>query len=699
MEVKNYFAQDDKGNILPNASVYLYKKGTNELVSVFDKNGSQKTNPFTAEINGLVQFSAADGDYDLRISSGGRDYKISISLLDTLRLHFEAVARNIGCTLATGSFDDGAVITDPNQLVLDKGKQKIYQYTRTILDGIAVMAGTDPVVGGNWRDVTDESIDDKFVKFASQITDFTGATDYTAYIADLFSRYDCVKLPETGFGSFRADITVPAGKTLIGSGRQNYNRIPGVWNGKGTLVKGLINQASIDGFCIGNLSVDNYSSGRNAISGTTATTGHGYIKNVATRANNHGMLFEANDSDAENSNAIGHIVAEDCLHYGGPNGFVSKHKNVSFIRCDAYDVTVQSHVVVSDNINGAGVFSRAQKTVLIDCNAYFCNEGLRIYSRNYHGGIDTVFGAYDTFVQRYSGNSFAGRKIRIGDFATTATAGGFTRVASIVNRFRDLPYDATNYSCYHIEYADRTDFKGCHWGFQQNISVGDSYGQIDCNQEDNNIRAGSSLSGVTALGVESGILYVSDNSATIVPSAKQQLIVLQNTVTTQITNIGNATIGYEVTVLIDDAFSSLTLSGVRHSGKGTVCRFRYNGTSWDDLGELRQLTKTERTAGSGTATATFDFSTGNMSQLFAANGVNITSVVLSNTSKIQAGDDIVLRITTNASAITITGWDAAIKWADGATALSALSGYRKAIIKMYCVGGGVFVVTSTTIYV
>lgn len=164
MEVKNYFAQDDKGNILPNASVYLYKKGTNELVSVFDKNGSQKTNPFAAESNGLVQFSAADGEYDLRISSGGRDYAISVNLLDTLRLHFENVARNIGCTLAEGSFDDGSYITDKSQLVLNKANNKIFKYNGTIHTGLDIQKGYDPNNNPEWLDITHHMLIDLLIE-------------------------------------------------------------------------------------------------------------------------------------------------------------------------------------------------------------------------------------------------------------------------------------------------------------------------------------------------------------------------------------------------------------------------------------------------------------------------------------------------------------------------------------------------------
>lgn len=164
MELKSYFAQDSEGNILPGAVVYLYKRGTTTTVSVYDKNGAPKANPFTAESNGFVQFSAADGEYDLRISSGGRDYTISVSLLDTLRLHFESVARNIGCTLADGSFEDGAIITAPTQLVLNKSTQRIFEYTGTISEGLIVAPRTDPIVGSNWVDKTKDSIYDELTR-------------------------------------------------------------------------------------------------------------------------------------------------------------------------------------------------------------------------------------------------------------------------------------------------------------------------------------------------------------------------------------------------------------------------------------------------------------------------------------------------------------------------------------------------------
>lgn len=155
MEIKNYFAQDSEGNILPEASVYLYQRGTTNKVSVYDKNGKPKENPFTAESNGFVQFSAADGEYDLRISSSGREKVIEISMLDTLRMHFQTVARNIDCTLADGSFEQGTIITDKNQLILNKRTQRIYRYIGNIFGSLTIAAGTEPVGIETFEDVTE----------------------------------------------------------------------------------------------------------------------------------------------------------------------------------------------------------------------------------------------------------------------------------------------------------------------------------------------------------------------------------------------------------------------------------------------------------------------------------------------------------------------------------------------------------------
>lgn len=83
MELKNYFAQDDAGNILPNAICYLYERGTEILVKTLkDADGTALVNPFTADDKGMVVFAAPNGLYDLRITKGARDSRIRIQCLD-----------------------------------------------------------------------------------------------------------------------------------------------------------------------------------------------------------------------------------------------------------------------------------------------------------------------------------------------------------------------------------------------------------------------------------------------------------------------------------------------------------------------------------------------------------------------------------------------------------------------------------------
>lgn len=83
MELKNFFVQDDQGNLLPGATCYLYERGTENLVNhLIRPNGSELLNPFTTGADGLAQFAAANGSYDLRVVSGQRDYRIHLQFND-----------------------------------------------------------------------------------------------------------------------------------------------------------------------------------------------------------------------------------------------------------------------------------------------------------------------------------------------------------------------------------------------------------------------------------------------------------------------------------------------------------------------------------------------------------------------------------------------------------------------------------------
>ena len=83
MELKNYFAQDTQGNIIPAANCYLYTPGTSvPATGVVDKNGTALPSPFPSDDDGLIQFAAPNGEYDLRVASGSRDYRIRVQCMD-----------------------------------------------------------------------------------------------------------------------------------------------------------------------------------------------------------------------------------------------------------------------------------------------------------------------------------------------------------------------------------------------------------------------------------------------------------------------------------------------------------------------------------------------------------------------------------------------------------------------------------------
>lgn len=79
MELKTYFAQDIEGNVLPNADVTVYFPAgqTVTLATLFDANNNLLTNPFQAGEDGLIQFAAANGRYDVKVASGVRVFTIS----------------------------------------------------------------------------------------------------------------------------------------------------------------------------------------------------------------------------------------------------------------------------------------------------------------------------------------------------------------------------------------------------------------------------------------------------------------------------------------------------------------------------------------------------------------------------------------------------------------------------------------------
>lgn len=85
MELKTLFAQDAQGNVIPRAVATLYRAGTNTLATgLKDKAGANLSNPFTGGERGEIAFAAPDGDYDLKLSTVGRDYTMRLRFVDAV---------------------------------------------------------------------------------------------------------------------------------------------------------------------------------------------------------------------------------------------------------------------------------------------------------------------------------------------------------------------------------------------------------------------------------------------------------------------------------------------------------------------------------------------------------------------------------------------------------------------------------------
>ena len=86
MQLQNFYAQDVNGNIVPGAICSLFLPGTTTLATgLVDVNGSTLANPFAANSNGLVQFAAPNGAYDLKIEAGLIVSTLPIVFADTLQ--------------------------------------------------------------------------------------------------------------------------------------------------------------------------------------------------------------------------------------------------------------------------------------------------------------------------------------------------------------------------------------------------------------------------------------------------------------------------------------------------------------------------------------------------------------------------------------------------------------------------------------
>lgn len=456
--------------------------------------------------------------------------------------------------------------------------------------------------------------------------------------------------------TYTEQVTIRSGTKLVGSGLCIFDGVS--WS-EGSLIVGSVSCSDAVGFTLEDFSVDGVPGNMDALFGTTPGTGKGEVHRVGTRSLRHGQLWEANDNNPLNSNAIGGIVVKDCKHWGGSNGFVTKHKDVSFVDCVAYDVVVQSFVVASDNINGAGTYSRATGTRILNCSAHNNsterpnNEGLRIYSREYVLLEDNVLGTYDTIVDNFDSRGAAGSNLRVGELSQTNPQ--FKRVVNSDIKILNMPYNfvAMLRPLIRLDSAARVLLDGCTWGNQKNVDL--------LFDQNSNIVFGNNIIkiGAAPTGAESGVLLVTDGAVQINPTGGEKDIIIRNTVATNINNIAFGVIGRKHTVYIDDQVTTVLINGY-FRGKGTSVTFTYDGTTWLPSGYTRGLSQSQFNATSLIAGGSFDYAVtrrGLTKQLINISA-NLTSITASDLSTYLTPGDIVYLTVRNLTAgpLNISGW-------------------------------------------
>lgn len=110
MELKNYFPQDELGNVLPGALCYLYHRGTENLVEGLQSvTGAPLSNPFTTDAVGLIQVAAPNGHYDLSVTIGSRSSRLHLQFSDVTE---DLTAANLAASRAELARDQAFLETN-----------------------------------------------------------------------------------------------------------------------------------------------------------------------------------------------------------------------------------------------------------------------------------------------------------------------------------------------------------------------------------------------------------------------------------------------------------------------------------------------------------------------------------------------------------------------------------------------------------
>lgn len=577
------------------------------------------------------------------------------------------------------TYVDGAplVVSRPTQLIDRAGS--VYRI-KTPASFPVTLTGTWATDLANVVDVGDASLRSELgVGFRQKIDgsfyqpndlDLTGVTDESAKVLGYLNTFKRVRLPA---GRVKLDIVVPSGCSLVGAGRTDMNRTSKVWASGGTTVVGSVGLTGSKGCVVGAMNIDCFADNtKNALAGVSSSTSDHYIYQVNTRANNHGQLWEQNATGSARGQG-GNIFVTDCKHYDGPNGFVSKMKDVTFVRCFGYDVTVQCHVAVSDNINGAAVYSRAENTKFIDCGGDGCNIGLTIYSRDVFSASNAngVAGTIGTYWNGTHTNVTAGF-VHVGLFRPIdpGTTAVFNEQVTIDGgQYLNAPV-------FGVRFDDAARPRVMSGHFQGTMSP-IVYGE-QC--VDPYVSDEVSVFGSINPGIMSPYIVESTNAAAINVDIVKTLLIVQNTVPTTISSLVTSARTKTIRVLVDDNVTTLVIGGKAAFGKGSFLDLIWNGaiSAWTVTGGGSQLPDSEVPFAYAASLSLFWRSKAAFIQLAG----NITLLDVSG-SNVPPGTRVTLRLA-SASAFSVNAWSN-VTWGS-ITPVSAITAGQNVVIEFYYTG-------------
>lgn len=243
MELKTYFAQDRAGNLIPNATVTIYLTGTNTLATgLKTANDAALSNPFISGDDGKIQFKAADGLYDMQVSSGTHiGTRITIQCLDI-------TAQKQAAEQAAA--DAEAARDKTQQIIDDAGEQST----------LVVLAQPDGSTKSGYKANT--SAIARTVQ--SALSDFVNLHDYYTAADNgnwkpAFDRAFLVSLNvlvPMGVHTVNSSVSLPSGSKVVGFGDSSIVKSAAADDAAGSKIVTVFTANAKDDITIRNLLVD-----------------------------------------------------------------------------------------------------------------------------------------------------------------------------------------------------------------------------------------------------------------------------------------------------------------------------------------------------------------------------------------------------------------------------------------------------------